>query len=77
MLIGFGLFNVVEGTVNHQLLGMHHVNETVDRACWLYWDAGFLVWGAAMLVIGLIVLRQGQRESRKSNDAGLAWRLDR
>src|SRR4051812_23433783 len=29
MLMGFGIFNVVEGIVDHHLLGIHHVNETV------------------------------------------------
>jgi uncharacterized membrane protein len=63
MLIGFGLFNVVEGIVDHHLLGLHHVNETVPRDQWVYWDVGFLIWGAAMLAIGLKLLRDGRRES--------------
>lgn len=52
MLIGFGAFNLVEGTVNHHLLGLHHVNETVPREQWVYWDLAFLAWGAAMAVGG-------------------------
>jgi uncharacterized membrane protein len=36
ILIGFGLFNIVEGLVDHQFLGLHHVNETVPRAQWIY-----------------------------------------
>lgn len=52
MLIGFGAFNVVEGIVDHHLLGLHNVNETVPREQRVYWDVGFLVWGAAMLVAG-------------------------
>ena len=31
LFLGFGLFNLVEGVVNHQLLGVHHVNELVPR----------------------------------------------
>ena len=49
MLIGFGLFNVVEGIIDHHVLGIHHVNETVPRDQWICWDLGFLIWGAAML----------------------------
>ena len=49
MLMGFGLFNLVEGLVNHQILGLHHVNETVPRGQWIWWDLGFLAWGAGML----------------------------
>ena len=63
LLIGFGLFNVVEGLVDHQLLGLHHVNETVPREQWIYWDVGFLVWGAAMIAGGYALYRRGRRES--------------
>jgi uncharacterized membrane protein len=66
MLIGFGLFNVVEGVVNHHLLELHHVNETVPRNHWIYWDIGFLIWGASMLVSGWALLRSGQRETAHS-----------
>ncbi|MDF2998304.1 MAG: hypothetical protein K0R27_3941 [Xanthobacteraceae bacterium] len=57
LLIGFGLFNLVEGMVNHQFLGLHHVNETVPREQWIYWDVGLLIWGAAMLVGGVALSR--------------------
>src|SRR3954452_15193725 len=57
ILIGFGLFNIVEGTINHHLLGIHHVNETVPRAQWMFWDIAFLVWGAVMLLGGWVLLR--------------------
>lgn len=63
MLIGFGAFNLVEGLVDHHLLGIHHVNETVPREQWIYWDVGFLIWGAAMLVGGWALYRAGQKES--------------
>jgi uncharacterized membrane protein len=57
MLMGWGIFNVVEGIINHQLLGIHHVNEMVARNQWLYWDLGFLAWGALMLVGGWLLTR--------------------
>ena len=47
LLIGFGLFNLVDGIVDHHLLGFHHVNETVPREQGIFWDPGFLTWGAA------------------------------
>jgi uncharacterized membrane protein len=64
LLMGFGLFNLVEGTINHQILGLHHVNETAPREHWIYWDLGFLAWGAAMLIGGWLLLRAGRRETR-------------
>jgi uncharacterized membrane protein len=63
MLIGFGLFNVAEGIVDHQILGVHHVNETVAARNWIYWDIGFLLWGAAMIVGGWWLFKAGRRET--------------
>jgi uncharacterized membrane protein len=64
MLVGFGAFNLVEGIIDHQILGIHHVNETVAREQWIYWDLGFLAWGAAMVVGGWYLLKRGQQETR-------------
>jgi uncharacterized membrane protein len=64
MLIGFGGFNVVEGIIDHHLLGLHHVNETVPRDQWIYWDIAFLIWGAAMLVGGWFLLKRGEEETQ-------------
>lgn len=63
MLMGFGLFNLIEGAVNHQLLGLHHINETVPREQWLYWDLGFLLWGAAMLGGGWALFASGRKRT--------------
>jgi uncharacterized membrane protein len=56
VLMGFGVFNVIEGVVDHHLLSLHHVNETVSRDQWIYWDVGFLLSGAAMLIGGWMML---------------------
>lgn len=63
LFIGFGLFNVVEGAVSHHLLGLHHVNETVPREQWIYWDIGFLVLGIVLLLFGWRLLKAGERAS--------------
>jgi uncharacterized membrane protein len=68
MLVGFGAFNVVEGIVDHHLLGLHHVNETVPRSAWIYWDAAFLVWGVAMLVGGWPLMR-GRKPTARARAA--------
>jgi uncharacterized membrane protein len=66
-LLGWGLFNVVEGIVDHLLLGIHHVNETAPREQWLWWDLAFLLWGAAMLGAGWWLWR-GRVASGGSHD---------
>ena len=63
MLIGFGAFNLVEGIVDHHLLQLHHVNETVPASQWIYWDLGFLAWGAVMLVAGFVLMHSGRAET--------------
>jgi len=66
LLMGFGIFNVVEGLVDHQLLGIHHVNETVPREQWIYWDLAFLLWGAAMILGGWALYRRGSAGRSRS-----------
>jgi uncharacterized membrane protein len=55
LLTGWGLFNVVEGLVDHHLLTIHHVRDDVDDPRW--WDIGFLGLGAALVVSGLLLAR--------------------
>ena len=57
ILIGWGLFNLVEGVVDHHLLSIHHVNETVPPEQWIWWDLAFLAWGAIMLLGGWALAR--------------------
>jgi uncharacterized membrane protein len=66
VLIGFGLFNLVEGIIDHHVLGLHHVNETVPQEQWIYWDLGFLLWGAVMLVAGVYLKAAGRRDTAAS-----------
>ena len=59
-LTGFGLFNLVEGLVNHQILGLHHVNETVPAEQWLWWDLAFLASGLLLLALGYALSRSAR-----------------
>jgi uncharacterized membrane protein len=59
VLAGWGIFNVVEGLVDHHLLGVHHVRD--DLGAPLSWDVGFLVLGAALIVGGRLLHRRGVR----------------
>ena len=49
--------------VDHQILGIHHVNETVPQSQWIYWDIGFLLWGALMIGGGWLLMRSGRQET--------------
>ena len=54
MLIGWGLFNLVEGLVDHHLLGIHHVRETGNQTAW---DLAFLGFGALLISGGWLLAR--------------------
>jgi uncharacterized membrane protein len=52
--IGWGLFNLVEGLLDHFVLGIHHV---VERLGFSAWDWIFLASGAALVAIGVALVR--------------------
>lgn len=49
LLGGWGLFNVVEGTIDHEILQVHHVVQNGNHALW---DGVFLGAGALLLTVG-------------------------
>jgi uncharacterized membrane protein len=50
LLLGWGAFNVVEGVIDHELLGIHHVRDDLGGP--IGWDLAFLALGAALMLIG-------------------------
>ena len=61
LLAGWGIFNLVEGIVDHHLLTIHHVRDDVADPLW--WDLGFLAIGAVLAAVGL-TLRHRDRPRR-------------
>lgn len=49
-MLGWGAFNLVEGVVDHEVLGLHHVLE--DSATHLAADLAFLALGAVLIIAG-------------------------
>jgi uncharacterized membrane protein len=58
LLAGWGLFNVVEGIIDHHILEVHHVRD--DVADPLPWDLGFLAFGAALVVVGFALYKSAE-----------------
>ncbi|NJC67287.1 DUF2243 domain-containing protein [Planosporangium flavigriseum] len=56
-LMGWGIFNVVEGLIDHQILGIHHVRD--DLGAPLSWDIGFLVFGLLLIMGGWMLYKRG------------------
>ena len=57
VLTGWGVFNLLEGIVDHHLLGIHHVRDDIGSP--MAWDLGFLVFGALLVVGGWLLHRRG------------------
>jgi uncharacterized membrane protein len=60
MLLGWGLFNLVEGIIDHHLLQLHHVFQYGDH---LTWDLAFLASGAVLIALGSLLLRGAGNET--------------
>ncbi|MER7459423.1 DUF2243 domain-containing protein [Micromonospora sp. NPDC126480] len=56
-LVGWGLFNLVEGIVDHHLLGIHHVRSGPHQ---LWWDLAFLALGVVLIVVGWVIQRRAR-----------------
>lgn len=55
VLLGWGVFNGLEGVVNHQLLGIHHVRDDLGGP--LAWDLGFLALSAVLAAAGWLLFQ--------------------
>ncbi len=67
ILGGAGLFNLVEGLIDHQLLGIHHVHPGENQ---LAWDLGFLLLGGVgFMLLGFLVARTGRGVRASGADA--------
>jgi uncharacterized membrane protein len=62
-----GAFNLVEGIVDHHLLGVHDVRDDVADPLW--WNVGFLVLGALLVAVGVVLVRRGGPPTRASSGA--------
>jgi uncharacterized membrane protein len=57
LCLGWGLFNLIEGTIDHQLLGIHHVHPGEGQ---LAWDLGFLAFALLQIAVGSLAIRAGR-----------------
>ena len=56
LVLGWGAFNLVEGLLDHELLGIHHVREVPH---WLGYDLAFLgLGGVGLILLGMLIGRR-------------------
>lgn len=68
VILGWGMFNLVEGIVNHHLLGIHHVWPDGPGSV-LVWDVAFLVWGLLFVGGGYALVRSDTAPRSRSEGA--------
>lgn len=61
MIAGWGLFNLVEGVIDHHVLHVHHVYERAGGVS--IWDWLFLGSGVLFLLVGAALVRSGRRHA--------------
>lgn len=57
MLNGWGWFNLVEGLIDHEILGIHHVYSGSNQTLW---DMLFLASGVIFILAGLTIARRAK-----------------
>jgi len=57
LMIGAGTFNLVEGIIDHHILGIHHVKSGPNEFAW---DLSFLLIGLVLAVAGWALVRAGR-----------------
>jgi uncharacterized membrane protein len=60
LIFGLGCFNLVEGLIDHQLLGAHNVREVANSPVY---NLTFLaIGGVGLMLVGWILMRTGRRD---------------
>jgi uncharacterized membrane protein len=63
MVMGWGIFNFVEGILNHHILNLHHV---VERLGVSIYDYAFLASGFLFILFGWSLIRAGRNDQPTS-----------
>ena len=60
MLAGWGIFNVVEGVIDHHLLEVHHVVQRLGQSMW---DWLFLGVSVVLILVGWMIAKSGRKRA--------------
>jgi uncharacterized membrane protein len=64
LILGWGLFNLVEGIIDHQILGLHYVRQVPN---FMVYNLTFLaVGGVLFMVAGWLLMHGGRRVSAEA-----------
>ena len=68
LFLGWGLFNLVEGIIDHHILNLHHVVESRGQSAF---DYAFLASGVLMIIGGWMAIRTARDDGAQSR--GTLW----
>ena len=57
LFVGWGVFNIVEGIIDHHILKLHNVREITPNI--ELWNFGFLGLSVLLIIIGYFLIRRG------------------
>ncbi|RYE22979.1 MAG: DUF2243 domain-containing protein, partial [Sphingobacteriaceae bacterium] len=57
LCLGWGLFNLIEGVIDHQILKLHNVREVTENIA--LWNYGFLAFAIILIISGSALIRKG------------------
>jgi uncharacterized membrane protein len=60
MLLGWGVFNIIEGVIDHHLLKLHNVREVALNVP--AWNWGFLALSVLLIIVGYGMINKRKRE---------------
>jgi uncharacterized membrane protein len=61
LILGWGMFNLIEGLIDHQILGLHNVREVPIAT--MYNLAFLAIGGVLFILLGWLLMRAGSRAS--------------
>jgi uncharacterized membrane protein len=61
LVLGWGLFNLTEGVIDHHVLNVHHVVERLGASMWDY--AFLAVGGVGLISLGWALIRSGRDDA--------------
>jgi uncharacterized membrane protein len=57
LCLGWGLFNLIEGVIDHQILKLHNVIEVTANI--ELWNYGFLIFSIILILAGILLIKKG------------------
>lgn len=73
MALGWGLFNLIEGIIDHHILQVHHVVQRAEGAEQLMWDLTFLTSGVLLIGVGIYLRRESHITADEKHGSSQAF----